>query len=155
MYDFKTQLAVGEKSEEQLDELFSQWYTCHPVDMDMQRKGIDRIFTKEDGTRITVQYKIDYKTQKTGNAFIETVSVDVKNIPGWAYTCEADYIVYRVPGYSPTDVHIIPTKALQEALPKWEQTYKTRGAKNRGYMTYGLLVPFPALAKLATKKYSI
>ena len=100
-YDFNTQLAEGIAHERQLDEFFLTQYqgllTIAQATPAQQRQGIDRLFTSiSTGEVDTVEYKADSLAGKTGNAFIETVSVDTANKPGWAVASEAKYLVYLV-----------------------------------------------------------
>ena len=53
----------------------------------------DRWFTSPRGQRFSVEYKSGIQTFYTGNMFLETISVDMSNKPGWVYTCQADQIL--------------------------------------------------------------
>ncbi len=153
MYAFKEQLTKGEKSENKLDGFFSQWYDIHPVDMDKQRQGIDRIFTnKETGVVSKIEYKTDWTAGKTHNAFVETVSVDTANKPGWAHSSKADYLFYYVPGDEL--IYIIKFAALRGRMHQWKGL-PTRQIPNNGYKTIGILVPLAEFEKIAIEVISM
>jgi len=152
-YSFKEQLTAGEKSEQYLDRFFSQWYSITPVGMAEQRQGIDRIFTRADGTTFPIEYKTDWTAGKTGNAFVETVSVDTANKPGWAYSSKARYLIYYVPGDSL--IYVIEFSRLRSHLQRWAKQYQTRAIPNQGYRTKGLLVPLMEFEKIAKQVISI
>jgi hypothetical protein len=149
MYAFKAQLTKGEQSEAELDAYFAQWYDIQPVDREQQRHGIDRIFTRKDnGLVFTIEYKTDWTAGKTHNAFVETVSVDTANKLGWAYSSQADYLIYYVPGAGL--VYIITFVLLRACLPAW-RSFPVRKIPNKGYNTIGLLVPLNEFEHIATK----
>lgn len=146
-YDFREKLAEGEAHEATLDAYFSSWYEIAPVTMEEQRRGIDRVFyRKSDGRRYLVQYKSDTTAARTGNAFVETVSVDVSETAGWAYTCEADYLVYFIPPMGLA--YVLKPSRIREKLPAWLEEYETRAAPNKGYRTVGVLVPLDEFEEL-------
>lgn len=147
MFDFQKQLTIGETFEQVLDEHFRLRYFVHPVARDEQRQGIDRWFASLDGGKISVEYKSDSRAHQTGNAFIETVSVDTRDIPGWVYTSKADVLVYYLP--VPRTYYMIDFVALREQLPAWEQRYRQVKVKNSDYYTMGLLVPLIELVEIA------
>jgi len=153
-YDFKQQLTKGEKGEKNLDAFFAERYEIEPVSMDLQRQGIDRIFTnRETGKRHKVEYKTDWTASKTGNAFVETISVDTADKPGWAYSSKADILIY----YLPQDmlVYVVEFPILRRLLPRWETTCVSRKIPNNGYMTHGLLVPLDEFERHALTVISI
>lgn len=138
---------MGEK---ELDEFFSQWYDIQPVDREMQRKGIDRIFTRHDnGYIFKIEYKTDWKATKTQNAFVELISVDNTGKPGWAYSSQADYLLY----YLPEDilVYVIAFENLRNCLPAWVDKYPVRTIRNVGYNTVGVLAPLCEFERIATQ----
>jgi hypothetical protein len=149
MYAFKEQLTKGEQSEAALDGFFAQWYAIQPVALEQQRQGIDRIFTRlTDGQVYKVEYKCDWTAGKTHNAFVETVSVDTTNKPGWAYSSQADYLIYYIPGA--VRVYVIALVDLRACLPAW-RNFPIRRIPNQGYHTVGLLVPLDEFTYIATK----
>jgi hypothetical protein len=168
VYDFDRQLRDGLKHEAALDAHFSQWYAITRLDQDdpavpeckrlarrgLQLMGVDRIWERAaTGERWTVEYKSDTKADATGNAFIETVSVDTQDRKGWAYTSIAQLIVYYVPQQG--RVLVINVPALRIALRAWPARYPVKYAENRDYKTHGLLVPLRDLAPLCIADLSI
>jgi len=149
-YDFRERLQAGERGEAVLDALFTQWYRIAPATPAQQRHGIDRIFTsRESGAQIAVEYKTDSTASRTGNAFVETVSVDRAGKPGWAYTSTATYLMYYVPGDDL--LYILTFAALRQQLPRWLATYPTRSIPNRDYATQGILVPLHEFERIAAE----
>lgn len=147
-YNFNTQLTDGEAGEQRLDQYFSQWFTITPATAAEQRRGIDRHFLRHrDGQSFTVEYKTDHTAGKTGNAFVETISVDTQNKPGWAITSTAQVLIYHVPDAG--TLYIIDLPRLRQHLPRWQKTYPTRQIPNRGYHTHGLLVPLKEFEQIA------
>jgi len=147
-YDFDEQLAQGHSGERELDEYFEQWYQIEPVCRELQLLGIDRKFTaKDSGVVWMVEYKTDETAGRTGNAFIETVSVDTADKKGWAYTCAAHMLIYYIP---PTDeIRVLSVERLKTELLGSLGKYVTRTIPNvrngQAYNTIGACVPLAAL----------
>lgn len=140
MYSFTEQLKKGEDGEKQLDEYFSAYCEIQKATMQEQRQGIDRRFKdKKTGETFTVEYKTDFIAHKTGNAFVETVSVDSVNKRGWSYNSKADYLLYFV--VKDLLVYIISMDTVRCNLSRWASKYRKTYAQNEGYRTYGILVP--------------
>jgi hypothetical protein len=98
VYDFATQLAIGKQAEAVLDLFFADKFLIAEATQAQERQGIDRLFLDRANNDVcTVQYKCDWKAGKTGNAFVETVSVDRQGKKGWAYTSQADRLIYYIP----------------------------------------------------------
>jgi hypothetical protein len=152
-YDFMAQLARGARGEDVLDRLFRRWYALTPATQAEQRRGIDRHFVTPAGRRLTVEYKTDWTAARTGNAFVETVSVDTAGTPGWAYTSQAAYLVYFIPPDGL--VYVLTFAALRAQLRAWTQAYPTRAIPNTTYHTHGLLVPLREFEALAETVLSI
>ena len=149
MYQFQEQLHEGNEGEHRLDAFFAHWYAITPATMHQQRIGIDRVFTcYYFGQQFAVEYKTDKRASHTGNAFVETVSVSTTHKRGWAYTSQAEYLVYYVPGLNV--VYIIPFAGLRTKLSHWLNRYATRAIPNAGYVTEGVLVPLAELNRIAT-----
>jgi len=143
-YDFARQLAIGEAHERRLDAHFARWFAITPATRDEQRAGIDRIFVhRTTGAR----YAVEYKAGETGNAFIETISVDATGRAGWAVSSRADILVYLVT--QPETVYAVRMTTLRRALARWQRRYPKRSAQNQGYKTWGYLVPLAELEKIA------
>jgi hypothetical protein len=140
VYKFDEQQAKGRDGEQFLDHWFADWYEIRPATCEEQRQGIDRIFIRrQTGKRLAIEYKTDYRAAQTGNAFVETVSVDTADKAGWAYSAEADYLLYYIPGDSL--VYVMTLEILRRELPRWVREYPHRAAQNKGYATHGVLVP--------------
>jgi hypothetical protein len=153
-YTFEKQLAQGEQAETRLDAFFARWYDIQPVCRQDQRRGIDRFFThKETGARVAVEYKTDWTASKTGNAFVETISVDTTDKPGWAFTSQADYLMYYLPG--DLLIYVFKFSTIRRLLPRWQRDYPTRRIPNQGYCTHGLLVPLAEFEQHAHETISL
>lgn len=148
-YAFKQQLAIGEAHERRLDEFFSRYdIDIRPATAEEQRMGIDRFFThRPTGAVDAMEYKADDKAGQTGNAFIETVSVDTTGKPGWAVASQARFLVYLV--VDPEVIYLVNMQRLRNALPRWQSIYPEVPAQNDGYRTLGLLVPLHELERIA------
>src|SRR5260370_9320016 len=109
------------------------------VDLTDQRRGIDRVIERTD-ERMTVEYKVEYKAKKTGNVYIETVSVNSPFKQGWAWTCQADRILYTVIGDDSYVLWVRP-KEIKKCIPYWTVHYRTVKCINRDYWGEGILVP--------------
>lgn len=148
-YDFKEKLAEGQAYERRLDNHFRRFnIDIRPATMEEQHQGIDRFFThRPTGAVDAMEYKADSLAGKTGNAFVETISVDTTGKPGWAIASEARYLVYLVT--EPETIYLIAMSRLRAALPAWQAQYRTASAANDGYRTHGVLVPLHELEKIA------
>lgn len=148
------QFTRGKNHENDLDRYFrGKGFTVTQTSYHEERelKIGDRLFEK-DGQSYYVEYKSDESASRTGNAFIETISVDTDNVPGWAYTCKADYIFY----YLPLDnrIYVYTPHNIQSCLTNWKKHYPTRPTskgQNKGYNTHGVLVPIKEFGKRAEK----
>lgn len=151
-YNFDEKLKEGIDFEKELDEIFNGEFDIKPVNMVDQRLGIDRRFTrKSNGASLTVEYKSDSKAAKTGNAFIETISVDTHNKTGWAKTSQADILIYYIP---PTKVIIVlKMQAVQSSVARWEKVYPKKSIPNEGYNTIGVLVPLIELTRMSIENF--
>ena len=153
-YDFAAQLAKGEQAEAQLDRFFADRFDITKATREEQRQGIDRHFrNKADGRTFRIEYKADERASATGNAFVETMSVDSAGKQGWAYTSQADLLLY----YLPKDllVYVIRLKDLRQQLAGWRATYPQRKADNGSYATWGVLVPLDEFEDIAKAVISL
>jgi hypothetical protein len=147
IYDFKEQLKIGEAFERKIDDYYSKFYIIEKVGMDLQRKGIDRIYKKQD-KEIKVEYKADSQTAKTNNFFIETWSVEnVKR--GWVYTTESDYIFYLAIGLG---LYIVETIKLRNHISYVEFIYRKAYCNNKDYRSEGILIPIQDIERIMHKK---
>lgn len=150
LYRFDEQLERGEQGEALLDRHFSRWFRIARATPGEQRQGIDRWFyALHRPSSFAVEYKTDWTAAQTGNAFIETISVDTRDRDGWAYTSAADVLLYYVPGRS--CIYVLTLTALRFRLPFWQQQYPVREIPNSGYHTHGLLVPLTELEGCAQR----
>lgn len=136
--------------EQFLDDFSARWYTIRQASLIEQRQGIDRHFTdKKTGIATTVEYKADTTASRTGNAFVETVSVDATGKLGWAYTSQADWLFY----YLPQDglLYFWHFAEFRKHLPRWVRECKSRAIPNQGYKTVGMLVPLGEFEAYASK----
>ncbi|MBN1430483.1 MAG: hypothetical protein JXB07_19085 [Anaerolineae bacterium] len=154
-YDFQTQLAIGQAAEQLLDaELRKRGYTVWSATRDDQRRGIDRWIARPPSERQwSIEYKDDLRAQHTGNAFVEVLSVDTVGRLGWAYTSQADYLLYYVHGDEL--VYVLKMQAVKETVPAWERLYRTVKVMNDGYNTHGVLVPLHELEALAEAVWNL
>ncbi len=94
-----------------------------------------------------MQYKTESKAAETGNAFIETVSVDTNETPGCALTCLAQKYVIFIPPKQ--EIIVLDTHRLKVHVPKWEDKYGTVSAQNKNYKTLGIPVPLGRIREIA------
>lgn len=101
----------------------------------------DRKFSKND-RELWVEYKSGIQTYYTGNIFLETVSVDATNKPGWVYTCKADFILYAA--LLNNKILVFRPDKLRQDIEDLKQRFietKTGNNQNKGYNTHGVIVP--------------
>jgi len=140
VYKFKDSLEDGEKHEKVLDDYYSQWFYIQPVSFAAQKSGIDRTWTNiSDNFRYSVEYKADSTAANTGNAFIETISVDTTNTMGWAYTSCSQLMIYYIPPLK--KAYRCAILSLKHLLRGWIKKYGTVSIPNEGYNTIGIIVP--------------
>ena len=150
VYNFNDSLKEGEFFENILDLYFKKFYHVENVNIEKQKKGIDRIFIRN--TIITkVEYKADKKTKETGNVFIETISNDVNLSEGWSVKSESDIIAYYCLGVA---LFILETNVLRKSLPNIINNYPKVTCKNENYSSHGRLFPIKEFEKLCKNKIS-
>lgn len=153
-YTFGESLRAGSLGESRLDDFFSRWFDIQPVPMAVQRIGIDRLFIGEQkGDALAVEYKTDTQGHRTGNAFIETVSVDNDGKRGWLWTTKADALVYYLSKGSRGYV-LDPTDMRNQAY-SWTRRFRVKTATNPDYHSYGLLVPLDELSTIAEGEFDM
>jgi len=150
-YNFSAQLTKGQHYEDTLDALFGAWYYIVEATPHQQRQGIDRLWQRQDDYSriVTVKYKADSLAGRTGNAFIETVSVNQPHTPGWAITSQAKLLIYLV--VDPQTIYMIWMRRLRTQLDRWQAHYPMRWVDNGRYHTGGHLVPLHELEKIAAR----
>lgn len=127
----------GKKGEQLFQQIMQQkGYEVQDVsdNPDYWNQDIDFVITSPTtGLTKTFEVKYDYRLNKTGNLYLETMNVNSKGSKGWFSFCKADYVAY---GDATTNTfYIIP---LQE-LKKKVQQLPTRWAKC-GQDSEGLLI---------------
>lgn len=143
VYDFDEQLKKGKEAEKFLDGLFSKLgFYIEKISVEEEKKfGFDRIFTSiQRSTRFSVEYKTDFQSEKTGNAFIEIDSVSVND--GWALRTLAQVLIYYVP-YK--EIYIVSPTIMKKHLHEWYLKYPTVYSQNKTYASKGILVPLAEL----------
>jgi hypothetical protein len=155
IYNFNQQMQQGRDGEAFLDAFFAdKGYEIRPASEEEQRQGIDRAFTSPRTGKVSrVEYKTDQTAARTGNAFIETVSVDVAGKMGWALTSQADILVYYIP--PSRTIIVVPFMALHWEMPRWLRDYPPRQAQNNGYSTHGIIIPLSELERHAIRVYRL
>lgn len=152
MHLFKDKLDEGEKYERELDRYYSKWFKIESVNLATQKMGIDRIFiNKSDDTRWTIEYKSDTKASTTGNAFVETISVNTTKKPGWAYSSCAQLLLY----YLPLDGKVIRLTmyAVKNLITEWIKKYPVKPSQNEDYQTLGICVPLDVFTSYGQVDY--
>ena len=116
--------------------------------------GIDLFARDPEGRLVKIEVKHDERAAQTGRAFIETVSNDQTGRAGWVYSCEADVILYMVPGDGCLVYWLAPV-ALRGRVSDWLQRADRRegrfqhvSAANVGYRTRGVGVPLTELGAM-------
>lgn len=147
IHNFNSSLRFGKTIESQLDYYFSKWYSIETVSLEEEKRfGIDRIFTKSDGTKLKIEYKADRWTINTSNIFIE---LEVSGKPGWSRKTIADIIVYAIVDKlnNVNSVLILTNDFIKSNLSKWEQLPK-KHIQNNGFYGIGVLVSLESLENI-------
>lgn len=143
----------GKAAEHFIYEVFQAAFNVIPASPDLQSAGIDFTFIdRATNQQHFVELKTDWTAHKTGNAFIEMVSVDTEGKLGWTYTSTANWLLYFIP--DDRRIYRISLEVLRSELPAW-QIFPTRTIPNKGrrgsYNTIGLLVPLGELYRIANE----
>jgi len=151
-YNFNEQYEKGVKGENRLDKFFNTIFNIGQVPRILQQFGCDRIFTNiQSKKRYLIEYKSDERAAKSGNIFVETISVDTENKLGWAYTSCSQYICFYIPGKG--EIYIVSTLYIKAKISEWISKYEIKRIKNEGYYTEGVAVPIDEIKKIATAYY--
>ena len=153
-HNFNDSLKEGKKGEAVLDIYFQgMGFTTSPASLPIERCGIDRTFLSPSGSKFTVEYKTDFHTARTGNAFIETISFDdgAKSIHGWALTSLAQVLVYYIPQEGMA--LWLNTLEIKKSLPEWRLKFEKRKISNGSYHGEGVLVPIYDFVQVTEKIY--
>ena len=140
----KDQFKHGKNIEAILDQYFTRkgWQI---VEMTQREERVlcigDRWFKKADST-YKIEYKSGIQTFHTGNVFLETISVDTENKPGWVYTSRADWIIYAT--ILNGTLLVFKPDTLREKIEGLKATFREVSTKeqNEGYKTHGVIVPY-------------
>lgn len=145
-HDFATSLARGKIGEDFLDMYYNQIYNITPASRGEQRTGIDRIFQGKEPQRYYVEYKTDYRAHLTGNAFLETASVDTESVNGWTSTSRSTFLLYFVSGLSL--IFVMETATIGNIMKArvWNK-FPLVSAPNRDYASWGRIVPLWEVAR--------
>jgi hypothetical protein len=157
VYGFDEQFAIGKRGEAALDAFLSGRLGARVLDVrQLERAGVDRVYTMGGANHMLVEYKTDMIAAETGNAFIELVSVNKDGRQGWAYTCKSDALIYfcadktgggRAFWLTPARIHA--------ELPSWLVRYPRRTVHNANYEGQGLLVPLAEIERIAVLVYNV
>ena len=149
------QFKRGKLLEAWLDDYFSSSYKIERTsdhEERRQHKG-DRVFRRRDNDRVPiyVEYKSGIQTAYTGNLFIETVSVDTAEAPGWLYTSQADLLIYAT--VLNGCLLIFRPWRLRQIAGHLKKRYREVGTSRgqNSYTTMGLLVPFEDAEMIAAE----
>jgi len=155
VYDFETQLTVGESYEKLLDRYFSQFFRVSIVPLTVQKLGVDRIFIFKGSPkrRFTVEYKADIRAAETKRIFVEIESNSNTGKPGWAYSSVAQMLVYYIPPLK--RAAIVNMLTLREAVPNWLKQYDKKICRNRTYHSTGVVVPLHELKAIASRVVTV
>lgn len=154
IHDFAVKLEEGQEHEATLDRFFGRWFDVRPATAIQQRMGIDRVWTNVDtSAQYSVEYKADSTAAKTGNAFVEAVSVDTTGRRGWVLSSLAQVLVYYLP---PTgQAYVANLVDLKRAFPDWKAKYRLKEAKNADYSTFGVCVPLGEFGAKCVRAYHV
>ena len=145
-HDFKEKLAQGLAAERAIADYLGRAgldisIALHKGDAVEERANGDYVLTI-GSVEYGVEMKYDVTAARTGNIFVETISVDRSGKPGWALTCGAALLLYYIPpGPKSVGVMLVFSPAkLREALPQI-CLYRSVPARNKGYSGWGHIVP--------------
>lgn len=119
-----------------LDSYFSKWFRVYEI-TETRRKLMR-------GSASTV---VDYLvSEDTNYIFVETISVLHLGRLGWAWTCDADKLVYFV---LPETAYIVEPVVIREHLELWGELYGCKEALNEhGHTKLGMYVPLEKFAEV-------
>jgi hypothetical protein len=153
--NFKESYEKAEKYNIALDNYFSNRFTVIACETRAtQSLGVDRfLVSNKTGLRLSVEYKVDFRAGRSGNAFIETRQrfEDGRLVPGWGFSTCAQLIAYFVVGRAA--VYLLDTLKMKRELPHYSKFFpKTDWVVNlkqdgTNYAAKGILVPLEILEK--------
>lgn len=153
IYNFQTQLAIGKEAESQLDLYFSQFFVIEQVNLSIEKEqGYDRIFIPKNPNKpkLQVEYKADFKSLQTGNAYIEyLVYSDTYEKLGWALHTQADIVVYALMRDNLlASMYNISVEKMKGAFEYWSSRFRHTECRNPTWKSKGLLVPLSELERV-------
>ena len=158
IYNFKQCIEEQKPYKEQ----FVKWLTARPKIADIReatleedKRGIDFFVTTSDSESYTIQLKVDFKADKTGNLPVETISQAYSwrnSVIGAEFNMyEVDYIFFllipsqRIISFKFTDF-------IEYTIRHFE-TFRNFAANNKNndieYRTLGCLIPIAKIIHLA------
>lgn len=148
IYDFKSQEFIGKHGEGILDKWLCSAYKILDVSgiKKYQENCIDRILMRLDGTTVSVEYKFDLASSRTGNLFFETVSVDNQDIPGWGWRSQADYWIFLLPSM---EILVVEPGRLRNLIWRCRLEAKEKEVQNVGYKTLGIPISLSKVRDIA------
>lgn len=114
--------------------------------MDMQRRGIDRVIILNNNKTVYVDEKIRFK--EYNDILLEYISVSTTGAPGWMEKqIDIDWLAYAFVGSQ--KCYMIPFPLLKRVWKyykqKWIEKYPKIEAENEGYHTISVAVPIPVI----------
>jgi len=158
-FDVDLQYSLDQRENELFD---SFYYRIFPglrriklvEDLDLQKKGIDKILYFKDGRILTIDEK--KRRKDYGDILLEIWSIWEQRKPGWLYTCQSDYIVYAI--MSSKKVYLLPVLLLKRAWimngKNWIKSYDIISANNKTYTTKSIAIPTNVLLEAISKEMS-
>lgn len=141
VHAFEDSLAVGQAGEAALDEHYrALGFEVEALGAAFDRRGVDRLLRRvDDGATFLVDYKVDTRAQDTERVFVELESSETR--AGWALTGWAQMVAYFVPArLEVVEMDVARLRAV--LLPLWRKRLTVARARNDGYASTGLLVPW-------------
>lgn len=148
-YGFKSQEFIDKHGEAILDKWIGSAYKILDVSTvkKYQEDCIDRILMRPDGTTVSVEYKFDLASSRTGNLFFETVSVDNQNLPGWGWKSQADYWIFLLPTM---EVLVVEPGRMKNLVWRSRLEAKEKKVQNIGYKTLGIPIPLSKVREIVS-----
>lgn len=125
-------IELGGDVKAELGAYFSQWYDVTHVDS----KKKDFEFTR-DGKTTSAKLIVDEKAGDTSRLFIEVWSVYELGRYGWAWTTDADLLLYFA---SPDTIYIAKPIDVRQEIPYWMGVFGTVSVKRKGFHRVGIPV---------------
>lgn len=140
--------AKGQVGRELLADLLPPGTTLFEPQWDVDVYGLDYI-VRTPKSRYSAELKTDFRAHETGNAFIEVISDDNYDSPGWAYTSIAQFLFYLLVGTK--ELIIVPMHNIRRYVDIWRRRYPHARGVNAAYSSVGALVPLVELRRLGLR----